>query len=89
MGPDDSAVNDEVFHVGVIHGILVHTLPYSTFTPSSEPFVDAVPFAIFGWQHPPLRPSPSNPQYSIDEPPTFRFLPYVQVRLTPKELVYI
>ena len=50
--------------------------------------VYAVPFTIFGWEHPPLCPSPSNPQYGINEPPTFGFLPSVQVCLTPKELMY-
>ena len=76
------------FHVGVIDEVLVHTLPYSAFTPSGEAFVDAVPIAIFDWEHPPLRTSPSNPQYSINEPSTFGFLPNVQVSLTLKELMY-
>ena len=89
MGPDDCAVDDEVFHIGVIDEILMHTLPYSAFTPSGEPFVDAVPIAIFGWEHPPLRTSSGNPQNSIDEPPTFGFLPNVQISLTLKELTYL
>ena len=88
MGPHDRALDDEVFHVGVIDEILVHTLPYSAFTPSGEAFIDAVPIAIFDWEHPPLRTSPSNPQYSINEPSTLGFLPNVQVSLTLKELMY-
>ena len=87
MGPDDGAVDDEVFHVGVIDDILVHTLPYSVIRPSGEPFVDAVPFTIFGWEHPPLCTSPSNPEDSINEPPTFGFLPDVQACLASKELM--
>ena len=75
MGPDDCAVDDEVFHVGVIDEILMHTLPYSAFTPAGEAFIDAVPITIFGWEHPPLRTGPRNPQYSINKLPTFGFLP--------------
>ena len=88
MSPDDRAVNDEVLHVGVIGEMLMHSLPYTAFTPSGEPFVDAVPPAVLGWEHPPLRAGPSNPQYSVNEPPTFGFLPNVQACLTLKELMY-
>ena len=89
MGPYDCTVDDQMFPIGVIDEILMHTLPYSVFTPSGEPLVDAVPITVFGWEHPPLRTSPSNPQYSINEPPTFGFLPNVQVGLNLKELKYL
>ena len=88
MRTDDRTVDNEVFHVGVIDEVMVHTLPYTAFTPSGESFVDAVPITVFGWEHPPLRTSPSNPQYGLNEPPTIGFLPNVQVCLTPKELKY-
>ena len=34
---------------GSLDEILMHSLPYTTLTPSSEPFVDAVPLALLGW----------------------------------------
>ena len=89
MGSDDCAVDDEVFHVGVIDEMLMHTLPYTAFTPSGEPCVDAVPITVFGWEHPPLRASPSNPQYGLNEPSTISFPPNVQVWLTLQELTYL
>ena len=89
MDPHGCTVYDHLVPIGVIDEILMHTLPYSAFTPSGEPFVDAVPITVFGWEHPPLRTSPGNPQYGINEPPAFGFLPNVQVRLTLKELKYL
>ena len=89
MGPDYGAVDDEVLHVGVIDEMLVHTLPYAAFTPSGEPFVDAVPVAVLGWKRPPLCAGSDNPQDRLDEPLTFGFLSDVHVRLATKELKYL
>ena len=89
MSPDDRAVNDEVLHVGVIDEMLMHSLPYTAFTPSGEPFVDAVPPAVLGWEHPPLRASSGDPEDGSDEPLAFGFPSDVQVRLAPKKLKYL
>ena len=89
MSPDDRAVNDEVLHVGVIDEMLMHSLPYTAFTPSGEPFVDAVPPAVLGWEHPPLRAGSGDPEDGSDEPLAFGFPSDVQVRLAPKELKYL
>ena len=89
MCTDHRRVDDQVFHVGLIDEMLMDTLPYSVITPAGESLVDAVPFTVFGREHPPLRTSPSNPQYSFNEPPTFSFLPNVQACLTSKKLVYL
>ena len=89
MGPHYGAVDDEVLHVGVIDKILMHTFPYPTIAPSGEPFVDAVPIAIFGWEHPPLRTSPSNPQDGLDETLAIGFLSDVQIGLATKKLQHL
>lgn len=89
MRPHYGAVDDEVLHVGVIDKMLMRTFPYPMIAPSGEPFVDAVPIAIFGWEHPPLRTSPSNPQYGLDETLAMGLPSNVQVGLATKELKYL
>ena len=86
MGPDDSAVDDQVLHVGVIDQVLMHSLPNSALAPSGEPLVNAVPSSVLGREHPPLRTGTGNPQHGIDKPSTLSFLAYVQVCLVPEEL---
>lgn len=86
MGPDDGGVDDQVFHVGVVDEVLMHSLPDSALAPSGKSLVNAVPTSVFGREHPPLRTGPCNPKYGIDKPSTLSFLAHVQARLVPEEL---
>ena len=56
MGPDYSAVDDQVLHVSVMDEMLMHSFPYSAIAPSGESFVDAVPVTILGREQPPWGP---------------------------------
>ena len=89
MGPDYSAVDDQVLHVSVMDEMLMHSFPYSAIAPSGESFVDAVPVTILGREQPPWGPGPAHPDDSLDESLTISFLSDVQAGLAAKELQYL
>ena len=89
MGADYGAVDDEVLHVGLIDEMLMHTFPYPAITPAGEPLVDAVPIAIGGWEHPPLRTGARHPQHALDETLAIGLLSNVQSGLAAKKRTYL
>lgn len=50
MGPNDGAIEDQMFHIRVIDKILMHFVPDILIGPAGKPFVDAIPMAVLIWQ---------------------------------------
>ena len=85
MGADDRAVQDEMFHVSVLGKVLQHRFPDARITPACEALVDAVPLAVFLWQHAPLSAAAVQLEDSLDEETAFGFLTNIDMRMRSKE----
>ena len=86
MGAHDRAVRHHTFHVDVIAEVVKHRVKDSIFTPTSETFVDTVPFTVFFGQQSPLSPALEHPQRRFHETPTVFFLADVSARMVAHEL---
>ena len=86
MGPDHRAVDDEVFHIRVVSEMLMQQFPDTPVGPAGEPFVDAVPVPIPGWEESPLGAGAVHPQHGFYETSAFLFLTDVQVGAPSQEL---
>jgi hypothetical protein len=88
MGPDDGAIEDQMFHIRVIGKMLIHFVPNILISPASKAFVDAIPMAILVWQQPPLGAAASDPEDAFDKTAALVFLADINVRTGPQELNY-
>ena len=82
MGTDNSAVNDEVFHIRVLYKMLMSAsggFPYTFITPTGKAFVDAVPLTVMLGQQSPGSATACNPQDGLQEAPAIAFLSNVEV----------
>jgi hypothetical protein len=67
MSAHNRAVEDAVFHVGVISEVLKHALPDTLVAPAGEAFVDTIPVAILGWEEAPLGSAPVDPEHGFEK----------------------
>lgn len=87
MSANNGCVEHDIFHIGIIGEVFKHLLPYAGFTPSTEPFVHAIPLAIFSREQAPLRPTPQYPKHSFDKPPPFSRRPDLDLGAISQELL--
>lgn len=88
MGPDDGAIEDQMFPIRIIGKIGMHWVPNILITPAGKPFVDAIPMAVLCWQQPPLRSAAGDPEDAFDETATPVLLADIHFRAGPQELQY-
>jgi hypothetical protein len=86
MGPNYRAVQQEVFHIGIIGKGVVHPLPDAFLTPAEEAFIHGVPLAVLLRERPPLGARPGDPQDARKETAAVLFLPNVHVRTGTQEV---
>jgi|AP95_1055475.scaffolds.fasta_scaffold44244_3 hypothetical protein len=89
MGAYHRRIYHEVFHIGIMHEMLMHSFPDTLITPSGEPLVDAVPLAILAGQQSPLGAPASHPKDGFDEEATFGFLSSVNIWTLIEVLIYL
>jgi len=85
MGTNDRAVENQMFHIGIICKMLMHEFPDALVTPASKSLVDAVPIAVSFGQQAPLGTAARDPQYAFQEEAAGCFLPYVDARTIAQE----
>jgi len=88
MGPDNGAIEDEMFHIRVIDKVLMHFVPDILISPAGKPFVDAIPIALLFWQQAPLGPTAADPEHTFDKTATLVFLTDINVGTGLQELNY-
>lgn len=86
MSPNDGAIEDQVFHVRVIHKVLVHLVPDPVIAPAGKAFVDAIPVAVLVRQQSPLSSAAGNPQHPFHKTAAGGFLSNIGSRAFPQKL---
>jgi hypothetical protein len=89
MCTDDGTVNEQVFHIWVIHEMLMHLFPDFVVAPARESLVDAVPVAVRIWQQSPLSTAPGDPQHAFDETTTVGFFANIDMSTGAQKLEYL
>jgi hypothetical protein len=87
MRPNDGAINDDVFHIGVISKMKMHLLPNASVTPTRKALVDAVPLAILRWQLAPLSTGAQYPVDGLKKAPALCLLSGINFRTLLQELI--
>ena len=85
MRPHYRTVDEDELHVGVSDKGVLHPLPDAPLRPSGEAFVDAVPVAVLGREHPPRRSGTRHPQHRFDEALAILFVPNPYVGAIPQK----
>jgi hypothetical protein len=70
MGTHDSAVDQQMFHIGISDEMHVHPFPNTFIAPACEALVYTVPFAISCWQQSPLGTASHDPQHTFHKTST-------------------
>jgi hypothetical protein len=86
MSPHYGAVNNEMFQIGVLDKMMMHSFPDAFITPAGKPLVDAVPFTILLGQQSPLSATAGHPEHAFHQAPTVGFLADVHLWTIPQEL---
>ena len=86
MGTHNRTIRHHALHIGVIAEIVKHLVENTMVTPAREPFVNAIPFAVFLRQQAPLRPASEHPQGGFDETTAGSFLPHVYTRMVTQKV---
>jgi hypothetical protein len=68
------AINDDVFHIGVMDKILMHSFPNTLITPAGKAFIDTVPGAVILREQSPLGTAAGDPQDGFNEASAMDFL---------------
>jgi hypothetical protein len=79
MGPNDGAIEDQMFHIRVIDKILMHFVPDILIGPAGKPFVDAIPMAVLLWHQAPLGTAAADPAHAFDKSATLVLLTDINV----------
>ncbi len=74
-----SAINDDMLHIGVLHKMLMHSFPYTLFTPACEALIYAVPVTVVLRQQSPRSTTSCHPQDGLDVAPAIVLLSNVEV----------
>ena len=76
MCSDHGAIDDEIFHIGVVSKMLMHIFPDFVIAPAAgKTLVNTIPFAVFIRQQAPLRSAASNPEHAFNEKAAVGFFP--------------
>ncbi len=67
MDPDNTAVNHQIFQVGITGNGFKNSLPYPFMGPTVIPDVHAMPMAIVGREITPRSPCSGNPENSFEK----------------------
>ena len=86
MGPYHRAVDNDIFHIGVLGKMVMHPFPDAFITPAGKPLVDAVPVAVAFGQQSPLGAATGDPENPFHKPAAVRFLAHIHVRAGTQEL---
>ena len=89
MGTYHSRIDHEVFHIRIMHKMLMHPFPDALVGPTGKSFVDAIPLAVLAGQQSPLGAAASHPKDGFDEQAAFSLLSSVDIWALIKELVYL
>ena len=87
MGMYHGRVNDQVFHIRIVHKVLMHPFPDAFVAPAYKSFVDTVPLAVLAWQQSPLGSTASYPKDGFDEAEAFGLLSNVDIWAIIEELM--
>ena len=87
MGTYHSRIDHEVFHVSIVHKMLMHPLPDALVRPTGKSFVDAIPLAVLAGQQSPLCAAASHPKDSFDETLTVDLLSNIDIWARTEELM--
>lgn len=85
MCPDVGAVDDQIFQIGLLGGILQHITPDTVVTPAGEPLVDVVPGAVLLGQHAPLGAGTVNPDDRFQKATALLLVPDIGARMRSQE----
>jgi len=80
MGPNNGAVQQEVFPIGISGTGVLHPLPDALLTPAEEALVDGVLFAVAPRERPPLSARPGDPEDTRKETAATLLLPNIDAR---------
>ena len=87
MGSHHTAIEEKIFHVGVIDKVLMHIFPDVMVAPAGKPLVYCVPVAIFFGQKAPLGSAAGDPEHAFHEKATISFLPSVNAGMILQEKI--
>ena len=68
-----------MLHIGVLHKMLMHSFPYTLFTPACEALIYAVPVTVVLRQQSPRSTTSCHPQDGLDVAPAIVLLSNVEV----------
>ena len=87
MGTYHSRIDHEVFHIRIMHKMLMHPFPDALVGPTGKSFVDAIPLAVLAGQQSPLSAAASHPKDRFDETLTLDLLSYIDIWALTDELM--
>ena len=73
MRADNGAVQQDIFHIGIIDELVMHICPHVVLAPSCKAFVNRVPVTLFFRQQAPLSTAAQDPQDRFHELPAICF----------------
>ena len=80
-----AAVQEHIFHVGVVGKVLIHILPDLMLAPAGKTLIDAVPVAIFFRQKAPLGAAAGDPEHVFDVKTASSFFPGIDPGMVLQE----
>ena len=85
MGTYHAAVQEHIFHLGVVGKVLMHILPDFMLALAGKTLIDAVPVAIFFRQEAPLGAAAGDPEHAFDEKTANGFFPGIDQGMVLQE----
>lgn len=88
MCPNNTAVQNDVFHVRVVSKMGMHILPDTMITPAGKPFVHTIPAPTRRRQKAPLRSAAHNPMHPFHKKTTACFVSNICPRMDSQKSIY-